>query len=136
MSHAKILGSVFFVQCIFSPLIYKINDMAKSNGFIVLNFLPQIHLCYSSAKKEKTAIGCSVFFVIAIISTIFNGGFLIWMCYLRKKKNDLTEKNSLKMVMQFFTVLNLDGTNHSYFFINFIKHITSILFEKKNICFK
>lgn len=49
-----------------------------------------------SAKKEKTAIGCSVFFVIAIISTIFNGGFLIWMCYLRKKKNDLTEKNSLK----------------------------------------
>eukprot|EP00105_Crassostrea_gigas_P040442 XP_019924590.1 PREDICTED: uncharacterized protein LOC105332525 [Crassostrea gigas] len=50
-----------------------------------------------SAKKEKTAIGCSVFFVITIISTIFNGGFLIWMCYLRKKKNDLTEKNSLKM---------------------------------------
>lgn len=93
MSHTKILlGSVVFVQCIFSPLIYKMNDMAKFNGFMVLTFLPQIHLCYSSAKKEKTPIERSVLIVIVIISTIFNGGFLIWMCYLRKKKNDLTEK--------------------------------------------
>lgn len=53
---------------------------------MVLAFFPQIHLCYSSEKKETTAVESSVFLAIAIISTIFNGGFLICMCYLRKKK--------------------------------------------------
>lgn len=74
--------------------------MAKSNDFMVLSFFPQIHLCYSSAKKEKTAIECSFLFVIATISTVFNGGFLIWICYLRKQKKEQPyRKNGLKMVM-------------------------------------
>lgn len=74
--------------------------MAKSNDFMVLSFFPQIHLCYSSAKKEKTAIECSVFFVIATISTVINGGFLIWICYLRKQKKEQPyRENGLKMVM-------------------------------------
>lgn len=51
-----------------------------------------------SAKKEKTAIECSVFFVIATISTVFNGGFLIWICYLRKQKKEQPyRENGLKM---------------------------------------
>lgn len=62
-------------------------------------FFFQIHLCFSSAKTEKTAIERSVLLVIAIILTIFNGGFLILLCCKWEKKNDLTEENSLKMVM-------------------------------------
>lgn len=63
------------------------------------NFFFQIHLCFSSAKTEKTAIERSVLLVIAIISIIFNGVFLIMMCCQWEKKNDLTEESSLKMVM-------------------------------------
>lgn len=66
----------------------------------------QIHLCYSSAKKEKTAIERSVLLVIVIISTIFNGVFLNLVCCQWKKKNDLTEENSLILVLYFFTVLH------------------------------
>lgn len=50
-----------------------------------------------SAKKEKTSIGHSVLIVIVIISTIFNGGFIILVCCQWEKKNDLAGENSLKM---------------------------------------
>lgn len=40
-----------------------------------------------------------VLLVIAIISMIFNGGFLLKMRNLREKKNELIEESSPTMVM-------------------------------------
>lgn len=45
-----------------------------------------------------------------------------------KKEWPYRGKQSENGSVVFFTVLYLDSTNHSYFFINFIKHITCILF--------
>lgn len=53
-----------------------------------------------------------------------------------KKEWPYREKQSENGNVVFFTVLYLDSTNHSYFFINFIKHITCILFWKKKYLFQ